>query len=173
MTDSQGFILLPNVVSGVLLQRLAADMDANMCKTTPTVRREKFNEYEVPSSGYAVKDEFVQNVDKSRLASLFHLNSFPEHPWSINMGVFHETEADPSKLKTANKEEVYVTIAVTDLGSHNGWFNFHEGSHLRKPPLGKAISLNLRAGDAVAWSGNLVYSHVSGGGGKFLTIVYR
>lgn len=66
-----------------------------------------------------------------------------------------------------------MTIAVTELGERNGWFTFYEGSQLRKPPLGKPVSLNLGAGDAVAWSGKLVYSHTSGGGGKFITLVYR
>lgn len=62
---------------------------------------------------------------------------------------------------------------MTELGKHNGWFTFYEASHLRKPPLGKAVSLELNAGDAVAWSGKLIYSHTSGGGGKFITLVYR
>ncbi|KAI9035056.1 uncharacterized protein KD926_004672 [Aspergillus affinis] len=119
MANSQGFIVLPNAVSERLIQNLASELDANISNTVPTARLEKYNEYQVSPLGYAVKDDFIKNSDKSQFASLFRFNAVPQHPASTNIGVFHETKADPSKLKTANEEEVYVTIAVTDLGQHN------------------------------------------------------
>lgn len=106
------------------------------------------------------------------LRPLFPPNAIPDEPSSINLGIFHQTQADPSRLKTANDKEVYITIAVTDLGPENGWFTFYEGSHQRKPPFGNPVCLDLKAGDAVAWSGRIVYSHTSGGGGIFITLVY-
>ncbi|KAJ5974756.1 hypothetical protein N7481_008463 [Penicillium waksmanii] len=106
----------------------------------------------------------TKNAEKDLLQPLFPSNTIPPEPSSVNLGVFHQSQADPSRLKTANDKEVYVTIAVTDLGEKNGWFTFYEGSHKRKPPFGNPVCLNLEAGDAVAWSGSIVYSHTSGGG---------
>lgn len=173
MTNREGFIVIRDSVSVALVKQLAAELDAGLEGKKPTVCREKYNEYEVSSLGIAVKDDFEKCTAKGRLASLFNSNAVPQQPTSVHLGIFHHTNADPSKLKTANEEEVYVTIAVTDLGQDNGWFTFYEGSHRRKPPLGQSVSLNLKAGDAVAWSGNIVYSHTPGGGGKFITLVYR
>ncbi|SPB49760.1 unnamed protein product [Aspergillus niger] len=156
MTSTQGFIVLRQVVSQALVQALGNELGVVILESKPTVCREKYKEYQVPPLGYSVRDEFSKNTDGNRLAPLFYPNPVPRVPSSINVGVFHQTDADPSKLKTANAEEVYVTIAITDLGEHNGWFTFYEGSHSRQPPLGPAISLNLKEGDAVAWSGKLV-----------------
>ena len=36
------------------------------------------------------------------------------------------------RAMTAEKEQVYVTIVLTDLNSESGWFIFLEGSHRRK-----------------------------------------
>ena len=190
MENSRGFMVIPQCVSVALVKQLATEFDVDIAKRKPTVCREKYNEYEVSSLGIAVRDDFVkvwiipeliseqrlrkkQNVEKGMLEPLFSTTAVPHQPTSINMGIFHQTHADPSKLKTANEEEVYITIAVTDLGQENGWFTLYEGSHQRKPPIGNPVDLNLKAGDAVAWSGRIVYSHTSGGGGKFITLVYR
>ena len=97
-------------------------------------------------------------------------------PKSINVGTFHPTIPDPSKLKTGAKGQVYVTIALTNLNSETGWFEFLEGSHrqgLKGTEELKKASLNLSAGDAVIWWGDLVYLHSPGGGGKFETLVYE
>ncbi len=99
-------------------------------------------------------------------------------PKSINIGTFHSTSPDPSKPKTGGRGQVYVTIALTDLNSESGWFVLLEGSHQQKPestPASewKEASLNLSAGDAVVWRGDLAYLHSPGGGGKFETLVYE
>lgn len=131
-----------------------------------------FSRYATIFSITALSD-ISQNADLEKLLPLFSPNSVPDLPHSINVGEFHATNADPRRLKTANKDEIYVTIAVTDLGPDNGWFTFYEGSHRRQPPFTTKVALNLRAGDAVAWSGRILYIHSSGGGGKFVTLVYR
>lgn len=60
MAGSQGFIVLSNAVSKTLVQGLAAELDANMENTSPTVHREKYNEYQVPPLGPAVRDDFAK-----------------------------------------------------------------------------------------------------------------
>ena len=60
MASNQGFIVLSNAVSKTLVQGLAAELDANMKNTSPTVHREKYDEYQVPPLGPAVRDDFTK-----------------------------------------------------------------------------------------------------------------
>lgn len=189
MANSRGFFVIPKCVDIALVNKLATEFESDPHRRKPSVYREKYNEYEVSPLGTEVKNDFVKvffaetllvlfqakkqkNADKDLLKPFFPAHAIPSEPSSVNLGVFHKTQADPSRLKTANDNEIYVTIAVTDLGEENGWFTFYEGSHQRKPPFGDPVCLNLKAGDAVAWSGSVVYSHTSGGGGIFITLVY-
>jgi ectoine hydroxylase-related dioxygenase (phytanoyl-CoA dioxygenase family) len=112
-------------------------------------------------------------VDRNVFASLMDSKPIPNAPNDLFTGRFHETNAEPTKLKTAQKNQVYVTIALTDLSSSNGWYTFYEDSHSRTSPLSKLVALDLKAGDAVVWRGDLVYIHSSGGGGVFLTLVFK
>lgn len=117
-----------------------------------------------------------QNTDKSALTKLFHQKPVPSQPDHIFVGIFRETEADPKKLKTAEKGEIYATIALTPLSPTNGWYNFYEGSRARRPILAgnnSIATLSLDVGDAVVWRGDLIYFHSPGGGGMFQTIVYK
>jgi len=95
---------------------------------------------------------------------------------SINVGKFNNTEDDPIPV-TGKKGQVYITIALTPLGSNNGWFEFLEGSHKRNStdPITKwkRAALTLEAGDAVVWRGDLVYLHSSGGGASFMTMIFE
>lgn len=60
MASDQGFILLSNAVSKTLVQGLAAELDVNMKNTCPTVHQEKYDEYQVPPLGPAVRDDFAK-----------------------------------------------------------------------------------------------------------------
>jgi hypothetical protein len=44
------------------------------------------------------------------------------------VGKFRETKFDPNKFRSAQKGDIYVTIALTPLSSSNGWFVLYEGS---------------------------------------------
>lgn len=88
------------------------------------------------------------------------------------VGVFRETKPEPTKLKTARKGDVYVTIALTDLSPDNGWYTFYEGSHTRTTPLSELAAISMKAGDAMVWRDDLVYFQSAKGGGMFVTLVY-
>jgi hypothetical protein len=99
-------------------------------------------------------------------------------PKSINIGTFRPTIPDPLKAKTGARGQIYVTLAFTKLSSATGWFELLEGSHRQKPESTapsewKKANLELLAGDAVVWRGDLAYLHSPGGGGKFETLVYE
>lgn len=110
-------------------------------------------------------------MDKDLVAPLFYPNQTPSSPQTLNLGMFHETDADPTKLMTAGPR-IYVTIAITRLSPSNRWFTFYEGSHQHRSRLGRKVALDLEAGDAVAWRGDLVYFHSPGGGGIFLVLSF-
>lgn len=110
-------------------------------------------------------------MDRESINPLFFPNQIPSSPQTVNLGMFHETEADPAKLMTAGPR-VYVTIAITNLSPSNGWFTFYEGSHQDRSRLGNKVALELQPGDAVAWRGDLVYFHSPGGGGVFLVLSF-
>ena len=80
---------------------------------------------------------------------------------------------------TAGKGQVYVTVALTDLNPKSGWFILLEGSHRRESTTTfsiaqwKQVSLDIKAGDAIAWRGDLGYLHSSGGGASFMTMVFK
>jgi ectoine hydroxylase-related dioxygenase (phytanoyl-CoA dioxygenase family) len=97
-------------------------------------------------------------------------------PKSLNIGIFHETTPDPTKKKTGLKGEVYVTVALTNLNPENGLFIFLAKSHKRTSENTSAgwkeSRLDLMAGDAVVWRGDMAYLHSFGGGGKFETLVF-
>lgn len=68
-------------------------------------------------------------------------------------------------------------MALTDLSPKNGLFIFLAKSHKHISESASAAgweesSLDLKAGDAVVWRGDLAYLHSSGGGGKFETLVF-
>jgi hypothetical protein len=102
------------------------------------------------------------------------------------VGKFLVTEFDPKKFRSAQKGDIYITIALTHLSPSNGWFVLYEGSRNQEqkpnkpttieteeqPPL-KPVELQLSAGDAVAWRGDLIYIFPPGGGGMFETLTYR
>jgi ectoine hydroxylase-related dioxygenase (phytanoyl-CoA dioxygenase family) len=93
----------------------------------------------------------------------------------VNIGQFHETDADQTKPKTGRKGDIYVTIALTELNPENGWFILLQGSHTQPPSSVVSlprISLNLNPGDVVIWLGDLAYLHAPGGGGIFEPLVY-
>jgi hypothetical protein len=119
--------------------------------------------------------DILQDGDKNALTNLFHPRPVPPAPDHIFAGIFRETRADPRKFKTAEKGEVYVTIALTDLSPDNGWYVFFEGSRANHPVVDgyKTGVLSLKAGDAVVWRGDLVYFHSPGGGGMFETLAYK
>lgn len=82
------------------------------------------------------------------------------------------------KPMTAKKGQVYVTIALTDLNPKTGWFIFLEGSHRRASTTFSVaewnqVGLDIKAGDAVVWRGDLSYLHSSGGGASFMTMVFE
>lgn len=107
------------------------------------------------------------------LSQLFHRRLKRNHVFA---GKFRETRANPSLPKrTAARDEIYVTIALTDLSPDNGWYIFYEGSRADHPipDENRTVQMRLEAGDAVIWRGDLVYTHPTGGGGMFQTLVYK
>lgn len=187
MTSSLGYEVIPKAISESLAFEAARTLP-----NQPKHQREKYDAVEIPAICHKITDEFVnvverdpstladtdirQNTDKSALTRLFHPNPVPSQPDHIFVGVFRETEADPKKLKTAERGEIYATIALTPLSSTNGWYTFYEGSRANNPiPAGdrSTATVNLDVGDAVVWRGDLIYFHSSGGGGIFQTIVYK
>lgn len=192
MADPNGYVVLRNAVSASLTSKLADDFRNELCGNTPTATRDKYNEYKVPSTGFDIKDEFLrvftiiffgtamlsvadllihQTMNKEAIAALFFPNMIPPFPQTVNLGLFRETDADPTKLMTAGPK-IYITIAITQLSPTTGWFTFYEGSHQQRSRLGKKVALTLEPGDAVAWRGDLVYFHSPGGGGTFLVLSF-
>ncbi|KAF3004515.1 hypothetical protein E8E15_000694 [Penicillium rubens] len=169
MANSNGYVVLKQAVSASLASKLADDFQNGIPE--PTATKDKYNEYKVPQRGFEIKDEFLRNMDKDAVAQLFSPNQIPSSLQTVNLGMFHETDADPTKLMTAGPR-VYITIAITTLSPSNGWFTFYEGSHRQRSRLGKKAALNLEPGDAVAWRGDLVYFHSPGGGGIFLVLSF-
>lgn len=187
MTESLGY----EVISGAIPKELALRAVEILSKQ-PRHHREKYDAYEIPPICAEIRDEFVevvnldlfplidadigQNTDKIALTKLFHPKPVPSQPDHIFVGVFRETEADPKKLKTAERREIYATIALTPLSPDNGWYNFYEGSRASESSLADnnhIATLNLDVGDAMVWRGDLIYFHPPGGGGMFQTIVYK
>ncbi|KAM5485863.1 hypothetical protein McanCB56680_001551 [Microsporum canis] len=162
MASTLGFEVIRNAVPSDLVKKGA---DALPKQTQH--RREKYDAYEVPY-------ECHKDADKVALIELLKPKPIPLKPNYIFAGIFRETDADPSKLKTAEEGEVYVTIALTNLNSNNGWYTFYAGSRKNEPmTCSHPVALDLRAGDAVIWRGDLIYFHSPGGGGAFETLVYN
>ncbi|KAM5434083.1 hypothetical protein McanCB21832_004128 [Microsporum canis] len=156
MASTLGFEVIRNAVPSDLVKKGA---DALPKQTQH--RREKYDAYE-------------KDADKVALIELLKPKPIPLKPNYIFAGIFRETDADPSKLKTAEEGEVYVTIALTNLNSNNGWYTFYAGSRKNEPmTCSHPVALDLRAGDAVIWRGDLIYFHSPGGGGAFETLVYN
>lgn len=170
MTESLGY----EVISGAIPKELALKAVEILAKQ-PRHHREKYDAYEIPPICAEIRDEFVKNTDKNALAKLFHPNPVPSQPDHIFIGIFRETKPDPKKLKTAERGEIYATIALTPLSPDNGWYNFYEGSRASKPLAhdNPIATLNLDIGDAIVWRGDLIYFHSPGGGGMFQTIAYK
>lgn len=187
MASPTGYVVLRKAVPKALVSKLAAEFNHGLPEYEPTAKRDKYNEYKVPPSGFEIKDEFLrvpylpsiltssclhyQGKHDESMTPLFYPNQIMSSPQTLNLGKFHESDADPTKLMTAGPR-VYVTIAITTLSPSNGWFTFYEGSHLERSKLGDKVALELEPGDAVAWRGDLVYFHSRGGGGVFLVLSF-
>ncbi|KAF4227343.1 hypothetical protein CNMCM8980_002704 [Aspergillus fumigatiaffinis] len=169
MTRGPGYVIIKSSTP----QAVAKEAATSVLESPLIQKHEKYTEHEVPNICVKMKDDFMKVVDHSILASLMDSKPVPKAPNDLFAGQFHETNAEPTKLKTAQKNQVYATIALTDLNPSNGWYTFYEDSHSRTSPLSKLVALDLKAGDAVVWRGDLVYIHSSGGGGVFLTLVFQ
>ncbi|CZT07728.1 uncharacterized protein RCO7_11218 [Rhynchosporium graminicola] len=174
MADVNGYAIIRNAVPTELAQKAADTMPGGL---VTSVKREKFTEFTVPPVCVKIREHFIKEYGKhGELAQLLETQSVPP-PKSINIGIFHETNPDPTKMKTGLKGEVYVTVALTDLSPANGLFIFLAKSHKHTSESASAVGweesrIDLKAGDAVLWRGDLVYLHSSGGGGKFETLVF-
>ncbi|EQL29685.1 hypothetical protein BDFG_07738 [Blastomyces dermatitidis ATCC 26199] len=171
MAPSLGYEIIRNAVPVELVEKVANALQA------PKHRREKYDAYEVPPPCYEIRDKFLKDADKSALVKFFEPQPVPPHLDHIFVGIFRETEPNPEQLKTANENEIYVTIALTNLNSKSGWYTFYEGSRTSQAMTSLAswstVSLDLKPGDAVIWRGDLLYLHSAGGGGVFQTLVYK
>ncbi|EAS29654.3 uncharacterized protein CIMG_08400 [Coccidioides immitis RS] len=169
MANALGFEIVEAVVSSALANEAA---DALLKQTQH--RREKYDAYNVPNECLLIVNKFLESPGTSALAEFLKLTALPLRPTNVFAGMFRETNADPNKLKTAEEGEVYITIALTDLSPKNGWYTFYPGSRKTQPLTSmEPVALDLKAGDAVIWRGDLVYFHTPGGGGMFLTLVYN
>ncbi|OCK74616.1 hypothetical protein K432DRAFT_310376 [Lepidopterella palustris CBS 459.81] len=171
MASGAGYALIPGAISPSLVQQAILAIKGNLKVKRET---EKYTEYEVPSICNNIRDEFIKNTGESSLTQFLNRQPVPQLR-SVNVGVFRETNTDPKKVYGAGKEEIYVTIALTDLNPGNGWYIFIERSYDRSPAsqtFWKDASITLKAGDAVVWRGDLLYRHPPGGEGTFVTLVY-
>jgi hypothetical protein len=144
-----------------------------------------------PSFGDRIRDYFVKvnptpiqrlsitltfpakKGDKTDLLQLLNRAS-GEKLVLTSVGVFHQPKAKPTEIKRGLEGTVYVTIAVTKLNAEDGWFTFLKGSHRGTPFTDWVrVDLQMNAGDAVVWSGDLRYINSSEGGGKFVTLTYQ
>lgn len=66
-------------------------------------------------------------------------------------------------MKTAEKGEIYATVALTQLSAKNNWYTFYKGSKVNQPIPSETAALSLDVGDAVVWRGDLIYFHSPGG----------
>jgi len=57
MADAIGYTVLRKAVSLARVQQAAAAIDSGL---TALVARDKFTEFQVPTVGYAVRDEFIK-----------------------------------------------------------------------------------------------------------------
>ncbi|KAE8371115.1 hypothetical protein BDV26DRAFT_303177 [Aspergillus bertholletiae] len=171
MTGNLDYEIIRGAIPKVLAQRTA-----DALQKQPKHPREKYDAFEIPPVCSEVRDTFLNNAEKQVLSRLCHPKPVPLQPDHIFAGIFRETVADPKKLKTAEKGEIYVTIALTPLSPANGWYTFYRGARANQSaPTSETPkdALNLDIGDAVVWRGDLIYIHSSGGGGMFQTIVYQ
>jgi len=175
MATSKGYAVITRAVPIDLAQQAAEEISKGVLKIKS--KRPKYTEFEAPSICFRIRDEFMENGDRKPVEELLEHSILPSSK-HINVGTFHESTPDPNTSMTAGKGQVYLTIALTDLGTVNGWFIFLEGSHKRdpSPPFSiaqwKQVSLNVDAGDAVVWRGDLIYLHSPGGGASFMTVVF-
>ncbi|KAH8674389.1 hypothetical protein BGZ60DRAFT_429400 [Tricladium varicosporioides] len=174
MAEVTGYTMIRNAIPLGLAQQAANAIPGEL---EVMVKRQKYTEFRVPPLCLKIQEEFITNYGRhSDLAQLLETKSVPP-PKSINIGIFHETTPDPTKMKTGLKGEVYVIIALTDLSPANGLFIFLAKSHKRTSESASVVDweesrLDLKAGDAVVWRGDLAYLHPPGGGGKFETLVF-
>ncbi|KAL7649309.1 hypothetical protein ACMYSQ_012298 [Aspergillus niger] len=171
MADSLGYEIIREAVPKTLAQKAAETL-----LKQPKYSREKYDAFEIPLVCSEVKKEFVSKTDQTALRKFLHPKPIPPEPDHMFAGVFRETEADPTRLKTAEKGEIYATIALTRLSPENGWYTFYVGTRANQSKPNSSSStaaLSLDVGDAVVWRGDLIYFHAPGGGGMFQTIVYK
>ncbi|KAL9123960.1 MAG: hypothetical protein Q9217_006664 [Psora testacea] len=175
MAHTNGYAVIRGAVRLDLIQEAAVMISKGSLKVI--YQRVKYNEFEVPGVCSQIRDEFMASSDKAPVAALLDRTIVPT-PKHINIGIFHESNPDPTKAMTAGEGKVYVTVALTDLNPKTGWFVLLKGSHRResKKTISIAqweqVSLDVKAGDAIVWRGDLGYLHSSGGGGSFMTIVF-
>ncbi|GFF96249.1 hypothetical protein IFM53868_08442 [Aspergillus udagawae] len=147
MANTLGYEVIPQAIPKDLAQKAA-----NALLKQPKLAREKYDAFEIPPICLAIRDEFIKNTDKNALVRIFHPKPVPSQPDHIFAGIFRETEADPKKLKTAEKGEIYATIALTPLSSLNGWYTFYEGSRANQSVPDDSTptaALSLEVGDVV------------------------
>ncbi|KAF7877682.1 hypothetical protein EAF04_001353 [Stromatinia cepivora] len=174
MANTTGYKIIRNAISLPLVQQAADLIPGDL---VVIVEREKFTEFKIPKISLDIRDEFIRAYGEcSDLAELLETSKIPP-PKPTNIGIFHPTKPVSTKKKTGLKGEVYATVALTDLSPATGLFIFLAGSHKHtlegnSNDEWKECYLDLKAGDAIIWRGDLSYLHSSGGGGKFQTLVF-
>jgi len=181
MASRAGYVFIESAIPSQL-----ATEGANAIRKGLPVQdqREHVTEFVVPPVGKDIQHAFFKKEENiKKLSELVHPREVPQKVQSTTVGIFNESNADPKKPKRFRKDKdacVFVWIALADLNPDNGWFILLEGSteatgdvalDASVAPSWPQISLDLKAGDAVAWRGSLAYLHSSGGGGMFKTIV--
>ncbi|KAL2786386.1 hypothetical protein BJX66DRAFT_32486 [Aspergillus keveii] len=171
MSNSPGYEIIRAAIPKALAQSAAEALLAQ-----PKHSREKYDAIELPPVCSEITTEFVNNTQISVMAKLASPKAVHPQPDHVFAGMFRKTAANPKNLKTAEKGEIYATVALTPLSSGTGWYTFYEGSRANIWEIGDktpATALSLEVGDVMVWRGDLIYCHSSGGGGMFQTIVYK
>ena len=77
-------------------------------------------------------------------------------------------------MQAAQRQWLYVVVALTDLNFENGLYELLGGSHANKKP-GRTfmdhwnpVRNELNPGDALIWRGDLLYLLSPNGGGKYV-----
>jgi hypothetical protein len=111
-------------------QVVAKEAAASVLESPLIQKHKKYTEHEVPKICVKMKDNFIkvslkkprnigvltfhQVVDSSIIASLMDLKPVLKALNDLFASQFHEMNAQLTKLKTAQKDQVYVMIALTD-----------------------------------------------------------
>jgi hypothetical protein len=95
-------------------QVVAKEAAASVLESPLIQKHKKYTEHEVPKICVKMKDNFIKVVDSSIIASLMDLKPVLKALNDLFASQFHEMNAQLTKLKTAQKDQVYVMIALTD-----------------------------------------------------------